>query len=144
MLLWPIINIAFVILVGYDSDVTKSIRKLRQKHWRSMSAMTSTIDLGSVPSVQQAPNTKRPTSSSRLDLEFQGGNISLNENNGTNRDSYDLSLIHVERWKSEINSTEEQIQEQAGYTTREGRRLSLPNFVKSTASASYDTDHTLT
>jgi hypothetical protein len=144
MLLWPIINIAFVILVGYDSDVTKSIRKLRQKRWRSMSAMTSTIDLGAIPSVQLTPNNKRPTSASQSDLEFQGRNISLNDNNDLNRDSYDLSLIHVERWKPELHSTEEQIQEQAGYNATEDRRLSLPNFVRSTASASYDTDHTLT
>jgi hypothetical protein len=31
MVLWPIINIVFVVLVGYDSDVTKAIRQLRER-----------------------------------------------------------------------------------------------------------------
>ncbi|EIE77800.1 hypothetical protein RO3G_02504 [Rhizopus delemar RA 99-880] len=34
MLVWPIINIVFVVLVGYDSDVTKAIRKLQQMRWQ--------------------------------------------------------------------------------------------------------------
>ncbi|CAO3654371.1 unnamed protein product [Mucor hiemalis] len=148
MLLWPIINIAFVILVGYDSDVTKAIRKLRQRRWRSVSAMTSTIDLGTVPSTNQIP--KRPTSLTPSDVEFQNpGHISVNNSNNNNANidddiNDDLSLIHVERWKSELNLTEQQIQEQAGYKSREDNRASLPSFVKSTPSASYDTDNTLT
>lgn len=148
MLLWPIINIAFVILVGYDSDVTKAIRKLRQRRWRSVSAMTSTIDLGTVPSTNQIP--KRPTSLTPSDVEFQNpGHISVNNSNNNNAIidddiNDDLSLIHVERWKSELNLTEQQIQEQAGYKSREDNRASLPSFVKSTPSASYDTDNTLT
>ncbi|KAI8984698.1 hypothetical protein BDF20DRAFT_861274 [Mycotypha africana] len=51
MLLWPIINILIVCLVGYDSDVTKAIQKIRQRHWQTLSATATsvTLDLNEFP-----------------------------------------------------------------------------------------------
>jgi hypothetical protein len=165
MLLWPIINTFFVVLVGYDSDVTKAIRKLSQKRWRQLSTGTSTIDLGGVPSIvtptgnrrfnKKNINLKRPISNSQSDPEMQmfddtdilnsRPNSNINECNECN-DSYDLSLVHIERWKSRLSSAEQQIHEQVGYNDEEdkSRRKSFPNFHRPTPSASYDTDHTLT
>lgn len=141
MLLWPIINIAFVILVGYDSDVTKSIRRLRQKHWNSLSVMTSTVDLGRIPSISIPSNVKRFSSTSRSNIELEiGENL---HNSAAHSNDFDLNLNQLERWKTGLSSTERQIQEQAGYDTREERRLSLPNLQRH-ATGSYDTDNTLT
>lgn len=141
MLLWPIINIAFVILVGYDSDVTKSIRKLRQRRWNTLSVMASTVDLAIIPSINISNNAKRPGSASQLDVELETGENM--HDHAEHDESFDLSLMQLERWKTGLSSTERQIQEQAGYDNREDRRLSLPNLQRN-ASASYDTDNTLT
>lgn len=167
MLLWPIINILFVILVGYDSDVTKAIRKLSQKRWRTLSNMTSTIDLGGIPSIVTTstpnvnsrptlPNLKRHISHHRSDPEmsmFDSEVINSRPNSDINEcneytDRYDLSMMHIEKWKSKHSATEQQIQEQAGYDEEkegETRRKSLPDSQHHPRpSASYDTDHTLT
>lgn len=141
MLLWPIINIFFVILVGYDSDVTKSIRKLRQKRWRTLSTMTSTVDLGRIPSISIPVNMKRPLSDSHSDTDLHM--CVAKQNNIMQQDNDDLSFSQLELWKSRISATERKIKEQAGYDTRDDRRLSLPNF-SCRGSASYDTDNTLT
>ncbi|KAG1439137.1 hypothetical protein G6F56_012394 [Rhizopus delemar] len=61
MLVWPIINIIFVTLVGYDSDVTKAIRKLQQKHWHKETISSAQLSLG-----QASLGDKRMT---RDDLE---------------------------------------------------------------------------
>lgn len=142
MLLWPIINIFFVILVGYDSDVTKSIRKLRQKRWRTLSTMTSTVDLGRIPSISIPVNMKRPLSDSHSDTGLHTSVIKHN-NIIQDNDNDDLNFSQLELWKSRLSATEQKIKEQAGYDTREDRRLSLPNF-HCRGSASYDTDNTLT
>ncbi|KAI8973209.1 hypothetical protein BDF20DRAFT_945460 [Mycotypha africana] len=57
MLLWPIINIVFVVLIGYDADVMKTIQKLRQKDWQITAAATAhnAFIVGQLPSVSQ-PN----------------------------------------------------------------------------------------
>ncbi|KAI8380839.1 hypothetical protein BD560DRAFT_387289 [Blakeslea trispora] len=45
MLIWPIVDTFFVILVGYDSDLTKAIRKLRTRRRNTPSNVPSTLDL---------------------------------------------------------------------------------------------------
>ncbi|KAI8374251.1 uncharacterized protein BYT42DRAFT_575712 [Radiomyces spectabilis] len=35
-LIWAVINLFFVILIGYDADVTKGIRRLQRFHWRNL------------------------------------------------------------------------------------------------------------
>ncbi|KAI9354395.1 hypothetical protein BD770DRAFT_324830 [Pilaira anomala] len=159
MLLWPIINIFFVVLVGYDSDVTKSIRKLRQKRWRTLpTTTTSTVDLGRIPSISIPTKIQTDISTSLSDVELNMdvpdtnknsnnhnsyNNNNNNSNNNNNNNNSDLSLIQLELWKSRLSSTEQKIQEQAGYDAREDKILSLPNF-QNRGSASYDTDNTLT
>lgn len=157
MLLWPIINIFFVVLVGYDSDVTKSIRKLRQKRWRTLpTTTTSTVDLSRIPSISIPTKIQTDISTSHSDIELNMDVPDTNKNNNNNHNSYnnnnsnsnnnnnsDLSLIQLELWKSRLSSTEQKIQEQAGYDAKEDKGLSLPNF-QNRGSASYDTDNTLT
>lgn len=99
MLLWPIINIFFVILVGYDSDVAKAIRELQQRRWRKISNM----DLTCVPSISRI--SKRPLSVSHSDPEIQI------QANGDVDENVDMSLMHIERCHSESS-----------------RRHSLPNI----------------
>ncbi|KAG0173859.1 hypothetical protein DFQ30_006832 [Apophysomyces sp. BC1015] len=53
MLLWPIINFFFIVLVGYDADVTKSIKKLRHAYRRTIAV--SAVESG------QRPPTKAPS-----------------------------------------------------------------------------------
>lgn len=143
MLLWPIINIAFVILVGYDSDVTKSIRRLRQKYWKSLSVMASTVDIGRIPSISIPSNAKRSSLTSHSDIELELGAENPHNSRAAHDNNFDLSLNQLERWKSGLSSTERRIEDQAGYDTREDRRLSLPNLHRH-GSGSYDTDNTLT
>ncbi|KAI8368418.1 hypothetical protein EDC96DRAFT_441596 [Choanephora cucurbitarum] len=51
MLIWPIVDTFFVILVGYDSDLTKAIRKLRTRRRNVSSNVPSTLDLGGAPAI---------------------------------------------------------------------------------------------
>ncbi|KAL9540873.1 hypothetical protein MBANPS3_009445 [Mucor bainieri] len=144
MLLWPIINICFVILVGYDSDVTKAIRKLQQKRWRTLSNMTSTIDLGNVPSVARH-TMKQPLSSSRSDPEL--ANPSDNTNENTEDEDDDMSVLHIEKWKSRLSSTTEQNVDLDTRTIRPpASTIVHPNSTHLPSSqdgtTSYDTDHT--
>jgi hypothetical protein len=108
MLLWPIINIFFVVLVGYDSDVTKAIRDLRQKRWRSMSVMTSTIDLTRLSNHNNNNDNRHGCCHHRIHKD------ETEEETDEDTDEYlDLDLIRLERWKS----------------ARTGeRRFSLPNL----------------
>ncbi|KAI8875719.1 hypothetical protein K501DRAFT_202014 [Backusella circina FSU 941] len=116
MLLWPIINIFFVILVGYDSDVTKAIRDLRQKRWRSLSVMTSTIDL---TRLSNNNNNNNNNGNNNGCCHHRNPKNETEEELEEDTDEYlDLDLIHLERWKS----------------TRTGeRRFSLPNLNSSSA-----------
>ncbi|KAI8061835.1 uncharacterized protein B0P05DRAFT_556843 [Gilbertella persicaria] len=68
MLIWPIIDTFLVILVGYDSDLTRAIRKLQSRRWRSASNMTSTVDLNALPPFR--PSTKPALSQRHSDLEI--------------------------------------------------------------------------
>ncbi|KAK4517268.1 uncharacterized protein ATC70_000600 [Mucor velutinosus] len=142
MLIWPIINICFVILVGYDSDVTKAIRKLQQKRWRTLSNMTSTIDLGNVPSMARH-TMKQPLSSSRSDPEL--GIPSNNTNENTEGEDDDLSVIRTEQWKSRLSSMMEQDVDLDTKTIRPPASAIHPNpthLPSHDGATSYDTDHT--
>jgi len=142
MLLWPIINICFVILVGYDSDVTKAIRKLQQKRWRTLSNMTSTIDLGNVPSVARH-TMKRPLSSSRSDPELAIPSDNTKEN--TEDEDDNMNVIHTERWKSRLSSTMQQNADLDNMNTRPPTSTIHPNSAHlppHDGTTSYDTDHT--
>lgn len=143
MLLWPIINICFVILVGYDSDVTKAIRKLQQKRWRTLSNMTSTIDLGNVPSMARH-TMKQPLSSSRSDPELAMPSDNTNEN--TEDEDDDMSVLHIEKWKSRLSSTTEQNVDLDTMNIRPPASTIIhPNSThlpSHDGTTSYDTDHT--
>lgn len=145
MLLWPIINIFFVILVGYDSDVTKAIRELRQKRWRTISNMTSTIDLGTVPSVARH-STKQPSSSSHSDPELAiPANDTNNTNENTEDEDDDMSVIHVEKWKSRLSTAAQQNVELENINIQPHSFIIHPNSTHlhpNDGTTSYDTDHT--
>ncbi|CAO3688216.1 unnamed protein product [Rhizopus microsporus] len=98
MLVWPIINVVFVCLVGYDSDVTKAIRKLRQRHWRQANS-SANIDLGSVPSASQPMPKKRPLS--REILNDQQSNLH------DDLQSSDSSISHTEKYELQKNASTE-------------------------------------
>lgn len=116
MLLWPIINIFFVVLVGYDSDVTKAIRELRQKHWRSISS--SGVDLTRIQSITR-PNIKsNSTPSGNLEPESQ---IECLENDNQ---PGEIDLSHIERWQSSLYSQTVLDEEE---NRDSSRRSSLPN-----------------
>ncbi|ORX47220.1 hypothetical protein DM01DRAFT_249496, partial [Hesseltinella vesiculosa] len=34
MLIWPVINVFVILLIGYDSDICRTIRHLQEKYWR--------------------------------------------------------------------------------------------------------------
>jgi hypothetical protein len=142
MLLWPIINIFFVVLVGYDSDVTKTIRKLQQKRWRPLSNMTSTIDLTKVPSFR--PHSKRPLSASHSDPEIQSSG-----NDIPSIDEYDISSVRLGGWRASpnpttMNNSTQHIPSQNTITIvdnhQSSRRMSVPNVTVGTTSC--DTDYT--
>ncbi|SAM01647.1 hypothetical protein [Absidia glauca] len=46
MLVWPIINLFVVLLIGYDSDLTKTIVKLKDQYWRKVNSMLSSATIG--------------------------------------------------------------------------------------------------
>jgi hypothetical protein len=143
MLLWPVINIFFVILVGYDSDVTKTIRKLQQKRWRPLSNLTSTIDLTKVPSFRH--HSKR---TSQFDPELQ----SSSANDLPSMDDYDISSVHLGNWGSPnpitMNGSFQHTPSSQNTITiidnnnnrQNTRRMSVPNVVVGTGSC--DTDNT--
>ncbi|ORE02512.1 hypothetical protein BCV72DRAFT_234566 [Rhizopus microsporus var. microsporus] len=98
MLVWPIINIFFVCLVGYDSDVTKAIRKIRQRHWRQANS-SANIDLGSVPSASQPMSKKRPLSREILNNQQSSLHDDLQ--------SSDSSMSHTEKYEPQKNASTE-------------------------------------
>ncbi|KAF7721611.1 hypothetical protein EC973_004358 [Apophysomyces ossiformis] len=53
MLLWPVINFFFITLVGYDADVTKALRRIRQAYRRTVAV--------SIAESGQRPPTKTPS-----------------------------------------------------------------------------------
>lgn len=123
MVLWPIINIFFVILVGYDSDVAKAIRKLQQRRWRKISHI-STVDLTCVPSISRI-NSKRPLSvichsDPELQIQTAGGDVDEN---------FDMSLLHIERCKSTFSRNS------VAQNGSSNRRHSLPNITYQQPSA---------
>ncbi|RCH99239.1 hypothetical protein CU098_010439 [Rhizopus stolonifer] len=62
MIIWPVTNIGFVLLIGYDSDITKTIQKLRQGRWRQAGSSYN-IGLDKVPAVTKPTRVKqRPIS----------------------------------------------------------------------------------
>ncbi|KAI9281044.1 hypothetical protein BY458DRAFT_430018 [Sporodiniella umbellata] len=67
MLVWPIINIIFIVLLGYDSDVTKAIRQLQQRRWNK-DISSSHISLDHSASASRAPDKRqlRPTELRRM------------------------------------------------------------------------------
>ncbi|KAG0765217.1 hypothetical protein G6F60_004995 [Rhizopus arrhizus] len=88
MIVWPVTNIGFILLVGYDSDVTKTIQKLRQGHWRQ-TASNSNIGLRQVPHITRPACTKeRPVSREIL-------NDPENQRYDTNSDN--SSTLHIEK-----------------------------------------------
>jgi hypothetical protein len=96
MLVWPIINIFFVCLVGYDSDVTKAIRKIRQRHWRQANS-SANIDLGRVPSASQPVPKKRPLSREILNDQQSSLHDDLQ--------SSDSSMSHTEKYEPQKNAS---------------------------------------
>lgn len=95
MLLWPIINIFFVVLVGYDSDVTKAIRELRQKQWRTPSNVTSGVDLTRIQSISR-PNIKSDNEDDDPEQHIE----TANEDDSSD----DLGDIDLSRTSSETNA----------------------------------------
>lgn len=62
MIVWPITNMGFVLLIGYDSDITKTIQKLRQGRWQH-NGSSYNISMTHVPSISKPSRTKqRPIS----------------------------------------------------------------------------------
>ncbi|CEG67429.1 hypothetical protein RMATCC62417_03862 [Rhizopus microsporus] len=98
MLVWPIINIVFVCLVGYDSDVTKAIRKIRQRHWRQANSAAN-IDLGRVPSASQPMPKKRPLSREILNDQQSSLHDDLQ--------SSDSSMSDTEKYEPQKNASTE-------------------------------------
>ncbi|KAG2195528.1 hypothetical protein INT46_006185 [Mucor plumbeus] len=142
MLLWPIINICFIILVGYDSDVTKAIRKLRQKRWRTISNMTSTIDLGTMPSVTRH-TMKQPFSSSHSDPELAIPANDTNENTEDEDESDDMSIAHIKKWKSRLSTATQQNVDLDNVKPRPHIiHFNSSNPHSNDGTTSYDTDHT--
>ncbi|KAI8882419.1 hypothetical protein K501DRAFT_251539 [Backusella circina FSU 941] len=87
MILWPIINIFFVVLVGYDSDVTKAIRQLRERMHLAPSRVPSFLNQNHTTSnntmvQQQQPNSihqfvKQPVTAMTM-TDIPIANFSLN------------------------------------------------------------------
>lgn len=144
MLLWPIINIFFVILVGYDSDLTKTIRKLQQKRWRPLSDVTTTIDLTEVPSFR--PRSKRPLSTCHSDPQLQPPG-----HDAPSMEDSDMSSMHLGGCKKSPDRIRTSISPQLQAVTpttitiikdkhQSKRRMSIQNVAVGTASS--DTDDT--
>ncbi|KAI8342148.1 hypothetical protein BC941DRAFT_345792 [Chlamydoabsidia padenii] len=73
MLVWPIINLFVVLLIGYDSDLTKTIIKLKDQYWRKVNSMLSSATIGT-PLVMESVlvNTvKQPLWKSSPDLPLR-------------------------------------------------------------------------
>ncbi|KAI8639175.1 hypothetical protein BD408DRAFT_350460 [Parasitella parasitica] len=141
MLLWPIINIFFVTLVGYDSDVTKAIRQLRQKRWRSLSNVTSTIDLGNVPSVARH-SMKQPLSFSHSDPELA---VPVNDTNENTEEDDGTSVLHIEKWRSRLSTnTQQNVNPDDANTLPHASKAhaNSANLYSNDGTTSDDTDHT--
>ncbi|ORZ21487.1 hypothetical protein BCR42DRAFT_407629 [Absidia repens] len=46
MIVWPVINLFVVLLIGYDSDVTKTIIELKEQYWSKVNSLISSTTLG--------------------------------------------------------------------------------------------------
>ncbi|CAO3590038.1 unnamed protein product [Absidia cylindrospora] len=76
MLIWPIINLFVVLLIGYDSDVTKTIVQLKEQYWCKVNDMLSSANLGT-PLVMESLSIKadsQPKWKSSPDLPLRNVN----------------------------------------------------------------------
>ncbi|KAI8062108.1 hypothetical protein BC940DRAFT_309551 [Gongronella butleri] len=61
MLIWPIINIFVVLLIGYDSDVAKTIIHLQESYWKRVNELLSSATVGT-PLMESLPGGGRKAS----------------------------------------------------------------------------------